>query len=140
MNTIRTFALALLAALLVTTALLADTSHTFGPLKDSPTFRSRVNFIITTQAPVILAEASTGSYTAPCHGLRANLAAAVARDPGSYAPVFAAHLVTNINVTTAGALTGTAAAGTLDSPVTDAAMLAAVASQWSTVAGCILNP
>lgn len=130
----------LVAALLSMVALHADTSQTFGPLAQSTLFLTRVTFITTQQAPVILTEAATGSYTAACHTLRANLAAALARNPPSYAPIFASHLVTNINVTSAGALTGTLAAGTLDTPATDAALLAAIASQWSTVAGCITNP
>ena len=120
--------------------LATEASQTYGPLAASPQFRMRVTYIIVTEAPVVLTEAGTGSYTAACHTLRANLAASVARTPDGYAPVFAAHLVTNINVTTAGALTGTASAGTLDTPATDAALLAAVAAQWSVVAGCITNP
>lgn len=124
----------------VTPADAQQNSLVFGPLANSPTFRSRVTYVITQQAPVVLTEAQTGSYTAACHTLRAALAAVVAADPQAKAQVFAAHLVTNINVTSAGALTGTVAAGTLDTPATDAALLAAVASQWSTIAGCITNP
>jgi hypothetical protein len=119
-------------------SLLADTSQTYGPLAQSPLFRMRVAFIIATEAPVILTEAGTGSYTAACHTLRSALAAGVARNPDGYAPIFASHLVTNINVTTGGALTGSG--NTLDSPASDASLLAAVASQWSTVSGCITNP
>lgn len=137
---IKRLSLALVASLLMAVGLSADTSQTYSPLTQSSLFQSRVTFIITTEAPVILTEATTGSYTAACHTLRANLAASVARNPASYAPIFAAHLVTNINVTTGGALTGTLAAGTLDTPASDAALLAAIASQWSTVAGCITNP
>lgn len=136
----RRLVLALGMAVLLAVGLAADTSQTYGPLAQSPVFRMRVSFIIVTQAPVILTEAQTGTYTAACHTLRANLAAAVARNPDGYAPVFASHLVTNINVTTGGALTGSTAAGTLDTPASDASLLAAVASQWSTVAGCITNP
>jgi hypothetical protein len=120
--------------------LSADTSQTYGPLAASAQFQSRVSFLITQEAPVVLTEAQTGSYTAACHTLRASLAAVVARNPQSYAPIFAQHLVTNINVTTAGALTGTLGAGTLDTPATDAALFAAIAAQWSTVAGCISFP
>lgn len=137
---LKKLSLALIVAVLASVGLSADTSQTYGPLSQSAQFRSRVTFIITTQAPVVLTEAATGSYTAACHTLRANLAAAVARNPDSYAPIFAAHLVTNINVTTGGALTGSLASGTLDTPASDAALLAAVAFQWSTVAGCITNP
>jgi hypothetical protein len=115
-------------------------SLVYGPLAKSPTFQGRVVYIITTQAPVVLTEAQTGSYTAACHTLRAALAARVAASPMDFASIFAAHLVTNINVTSGGALTGTVGAGTLDTPATDAALLAAVASQWSSVAGCITNP
>jgi hypothetical protein len=131
----------ILSIVLVSGAILsADTSQTYGPLAQSPLFRMRVSFIIATEAPVILTEAATGSYTAACHTLRASLAQGVARSPDSYAPIFASHLVTNINVTTGGALTGSSSAGTLDTPASDASLLAAVASQWSTVAGCITNP
>jgi len=137
---LKKLSLALVAALLLAVGLSADTSQTYAPLAQSAQFQMRVTFIITTEAPVILTEAATGSYTAACHTLRANLAAAVARNPQSYAPIFASHLVTNVNVTTGGALTGTLAAGTLDTPASDASLLAAVASQWSTVAGCITNP
>lgn len=135
----RRLLLGTVAALLVaTTCLAVESSVTFMPLASSAQFMNRVTFITAMEAPVIETEAATGSYTAACHTLRANLAAAVARNPGSYAPVFAPHLIANINVTTAGALTGSGA--TLDTPATDAALLAAVASLWSTVAGCITNP
>jgi hypothetical protein len=127
------FLLAFAVAGLAAVGLSADTSHTYGPLRDSAVFRSRVTFIITIQAPVVLAEASN----VPCHGQRAALAAAVASNPVNYAGIFAAHLVTNINVTTGGALTGSG--NTLDTPATDASLLAAVASQWPIVAGCITN-
>ena len=130
----------LLMCLCVGPLMAVENSVTFGPLIQSARFHLRVTYIITQQAPVIETEAATGSYTAACHTLRANLAAAIARNPDSYAPIFAAHLVTNINVTSGGALTGTLAAGTLDTPATDAALLAAVASLWSTVSGCITNP
>lgn len=132
--------LALVVAVLMVVGLSADTSHTFAPLAQSPLFRSRVTWTIAFTTPVILTEAATGSYTAACHTLRANLAAAVARNPDSYAPIFASHLVTMSNVTTAGALTGTLTAGTLDTPATDAALFSAVSAVWSTVAGCITNP
>lgn len=123
------------------TAAAVENSVTFMPLTQSTQFTNRVAYIIAMEAPVIETEAQTGSYTAACHTLRANLAASVARNPADFsARVFATHLVTNINVTTAGALTGTVSAGTLDTPATDAALLAAVASLWSTVAGCITNP
>lgn len=115
-------------------------SLTYGPLVNSSQFRLRVVYIITQQAPVVMAEAQTGSYTAACHTLRAALAVRVAADPVSFAGIFSAHLVTNINVTTGGALTGTLGAGTLDTPASDAALLAAIASQWSTIAGCVANP
>lgn len=132
--------LAVLFAIMLAIGVSADTSQTYGPLTKSPQFLLRVTFIVTQEAPVILTEAGSGSYTSSCHTLRANLAAAVARNPDSYASIFAAHLVTNVNVTSGGALTGTLAAGTLDTPATDAALLASVASLWSTVAGCITNP
>jgi hypothetical protein len=125
-------------AVLGAVALSADTSQTYGPLVNSALFQMRVTFIIAQEAPVILTEAATGTYTAACHTIRANLAAGVARNPAGYAPVFASHLVTNINVTSAGTPIGSGS--TLDTPATDAALLAAVASQWSTVAGCITNP
>lgn len=115
-----------------------ENSVTYTPLLASTQFTNRVTFIITTEAPVIETEATSGSYTALCHTLRANLAASVARNPGAYTPVFASHVITNINVTTGGALTGTGS--TLDTPATDASLLAAIASLWSTVAGCITNP
>ncbi len=129
----RTFTSFALSVLSVVT-MLADTSHTFGPLRDSALFRSRVTFIIAMQAPVVLSEASN----VPCHGLRAVLAASVSGNPQNYAGVFSANVVTNINVTSAGALTGSG--NTLDSPITDAALLAAVASQWSQISGCVVNP
>lgn len=129
-----------LVLILTVVGLSADNSQTYMPLVTSPVFTNRVQYILAQEAPVILTEAATGSYTAACHTQRAALAVQVAKGPAAFAPVFAVHLATNINVTTAGALTGSAAAGTLDSPVTDAAMLAAVASLWSAVSGCITNP
>lgn len=117
---------------------MPENSLTYMPLATSTTFTSRVQYILVQEAPVVLAEAS--SEPATIHAARAALAARVCANPASYAPVFAVHLATNINVTTAGALTGTATLGTLDTPATDAALLAAVASLWSTVAGVIVNP
>jgi hypothetical protein len=52
--------------------LTADTSQTYSPLTQSPLFNARVQFIVTQEAPVILTEAATGTYTAACHTLRAN--------------------------------------------------------------------
>lgn len=132
--------LVIVALIVATSAYAVENSVTFTPLLQSLEFQNRVTYIITMEAPVIETEAQTGSYTAACHTLRANLAAAVARNPPSYSPIFASHLITNVNVTTGGALTGTLLAGTLDTPATDAALLAAVASLWSTVSGCITNP
>lgn len=129
---------ALLLALLGTPVLAVENSNIYMPLVNSATFTNRAQYIIAMEAPVILAEAQTGSYTAACHAKRAQLAVIVAFSPAQYAPVFAVHLATNVNVTTAGALTGSGQ--TLDTPATDAALLAAVASLWSTVAGCITNP
>lgn len=119
-------------------AFAVENSITYMPLTRSDRFNDRVAYILTMEAPVIEAEAATGTYTAACHTLRANLAASVARGPQGYVPIFSVHLVTNVNITSGGALTGTG--NTLDSPATDAAILAAVASLWSTVAGCITNP
>lgn len=132
--------LAFVAALLMAVSLSADTSQTYGPLAQSPAFQSRVTWTLAFTAPVILTEAATGSYTAACHTKRAELAAQIARNPSAYAGVFAVHLSASSAVTTAGALTGTLTAGTLDSPITDAAMFSAVSAEWSTVAGCITNP
>lgn len=127
--------LALIAA--ATVGLFAvENSNTFMPLVQSPVFTARVQYVLAQEAPVIMAE--SGAIT--CHTARAALAVSIAKNPASYAAVFAVFLATNINVTSAGALTGSAAAGTLDSPVTDAAMLAAVASLWPSVAGCVTNP
>jgi hypothetical protein len=142
----RRFSLALLAAVLLAASVVAaDVSQTYSPLAQSPLFRSRVSFTIAQQAGVVLTEAGTNVtppnvYNAVCHTLRASLAQGVARNPDGYAPVFASHLVTHINITSAGAPTGSLANGTLDSPATDAALLAAVAGLWSTVSGCITNP
>lgn len=112
----------------------AENSNIYMPLVQSSTFTSRVQYILAQEVPSILTEASAVS----CHAVRAKFAANVAQSPVTFAPVFAVHLVTNINVTSAGALTGSGA--TLDTPATDAALLAAVASLWSTVAGCVTNP
>lgn len=130
-------ALALVVALVLVGTVVAqavENSVIYMPLTQSAQFTSRVTYIIATQAPVVLAEASGVT----CHPLRASLAARVAANPAAFAPVFAVHLVTNVNITTGGALTGTGA--TLDTPANDAALLAAVASLWPTVAGCITNP
>lgn len=118
--------------------LAVENSNTFMPLVGSFTFTNRVQYITAMEAAVILTEAQTGTYTAACHTKRVALAAIIALGPAGYAPVFAVHLATNINVTSAGALTGSGQ--TLDSPITDAAMLAAVASLWSTVSGCSSFP
>lgn len=129
--------LAIIVLLLLATPLMAQqNSNTYMPLVSSPTFTNRVQYILAQEAPVI--EAESGATT--CHLARAALAVKVSQNPASYAPVFAVFLATNINVTTAGALTGTVAAGTLDSPVTDAALLAAIASIWPSISGCISTP
>lgn len=131
----------LVLILLPIAGLLAQqNSNTFMPLVQSPTFTNRVQYILAQEAPVIETEAQTGTYTAACHTLRAGLAVKISQSPASYASVFAVFLATNINVTSAGALTGTSSAGTLDSPATDAALLAAVASIWPSIAGCVTNP
>lgn len=129
--------LLLVVALLFTAVLGAqavENSNIYMPLVQSATFTNRVQYILATEAPVVLSEASGVA----CHPLRAQLAARIAVGPASYAPVFAVFLVTNINVTSGGALTGSGA--TLDTPATDAALLAAIASIWPTVSGCITNP
>lgn len=116
----------------------AENSAVFMPLVQSALFTNRVQYVLAQEAPVVLTEAQTGSYTATCHTLRAALAVAIAKNPAGYANVFAVFLATNINVTSAGSLTGSQ--GTLDTPATDAALFSAVASLWSTVAGCVTNP
>lgn len=131
--------LTIIASLLMAASVLCvENSNTYSPLLNSATFTNRVTYITVQEAAVIETEAGTGTYTAPCHTLRAGLAASLARGPQAYTPVFAAHLITNINVIGGGALTG--AGLTLDTPATDAALLASIASLWSTVAGCITNP
>lgn len=124
--------------LMASPAFAQQNSNTYMPLTHSDRFNDRVAYMVAMEAPVIETEAATGSYTAACHTLRANLAAAIARGPASYVPIFAIHLATNVNITTGGALTGSGI--TLDTPATDAAILAAVASLWSTIAGCLTNP
>lgn len=123
-----------------------ENSQTFFPLVQSSTFTGRVQYILAQEAQVIQIEAvaytpaggDTHPSTAVCHTLRAALAVKVAGNPAVYAGGFAVFLSTNINVTSAGALTGTGL--TLDTPATDAALLAAVAGLWSSVAGCVTNP
>lgn len=125
---------------------MAENSLTYGPLAASQTFCNRVAYILAMQAPVVQVEAVAYAQpngdphvpSAAKHTLRATLAAQVARNPEAYAVVFAVHLATNVNVTSGGTLTG--AGGTLNTPATDAALLAAVAALWSTIAGCITNP
>lgn len=117
---------------------MAENSRTFASLALSPAFTLRVQYILVQQAPVVMSEVS--STPPEIHAARASLAAAIVKSPAGFAPVFAMHLSANINVTTAGALTGTLLAGTLDTPATDAALLAAIASLWSVVAGVITNP
>ncbi len=144
---LKRFALAFLSALTVAVgiailavSLSADTSQTYGPLAQSPAFRQRVSWMLAFTSPVILTEAATGTYTAPCHTKRAALAALVAANPDGYAGIFASHLAAAAAITGAGALTGTLAAGTLDTPANDATVFSAVSAAWSTVAGCITNP
>ncbi len=125
-----------------------QTSVTFMPLATSPLFQSRVTYNIVLAAPLVETEAATYTQpagdthpvTATCHSLRVQLAVAVARNPSSYAQIFAVHLVTSGNINLAGALTGTAGAGTLDTPATDGALFSAINAQWSDVAGCVTVP
>lgn len=130
------FIVALFFIMLTTGVFAVENSNLFMPLVGSPTFTARVQYILAQEAPVI--EAESGGIA--CHTARAALAVRVAQNPSGYAPIFAVFLTTNINVTTGGVLTGTTAAGTLDSPATDAALLAAVASIWPSIAGCVTNP
>ena len=126
----------LLALLLAAGAIgfAQQNSNTYMPLVQSAQFTNRVQYIIAQEANAIITTEASGA----CHAVRASLATQVAKGPSSYAPVFAVFLATNINVTSAGALTGSGA--TLDTPATDAALLAAVNVIWSTIAGCITNP
>jgi hypothetical protein len=141
---LRNASLAAVLLALVGVGLSADTSQTYGPLASSAQFQMRVAFALAQQSAVVLTEAQTAvspnPYNAPCHSLRTALAAQVARNPQSYAPIFAQHLAAHVNITTAGALTGTLTAGTLDSPANDAVVLSAVANVWNPVSGCISNP
>lgn len=123
-------------------------SVTFMPLTGSTQFLNRVQFNIVQTAPLIEVEVQaytpasgdTHPSTAACHSLRASLAANVARSPNVYAAVFAAHLVVNSAVTTAGALTGGGNTAIMDTPATDAALFSAIAAIWSTIAGCVTVP
>lgn len=137
------------ALLLVATPVFAQQpSVTFMPLTGSTQFLNRVQFNIVQTAPLIEVEAQaytpaggdTHPSTPACHTLRAQLAANVARTPSAYAAVFAAHLAANSAVTTAGALTGGGNTAITDTPATDAALFAAIAAIWSTVAGCVTVP
>lgn len=135
--------IALVLSLMIVTSVglfAVENSNTFFPLVQSPVFTGRVQYLIVKEAPVILTEAATGTYTAACHTKRAALAVSVSQNPASFAPVFAVHLTANINVTGGGALTGSASAGTLDTPAIDSSLFAAIDSLWSTVAGCVTNP
>lgn len=129
-----------------TPAFAQQPSVTFMPLASSTQFLNRVQFNIVQTAPLIEVEAQaytpaggdTHPSTAACHTLRAKLAASVAGNPTSYQAVFAAHLIVNSAVTSAGPLTG--AGVTLDTPATDGALFSAIAAIWSTVAGCVTVP
>src|SRR5665213_3483543 len=93
----------LLLLALAVPAYAQQTAVTLMPLTQSTQFMNRVLFQIVLTAPLIEVEATaytpSGGDTHPstpaCHTLRANLAAAIARDPSSYARVFADHLVTS---------------------------------------------
>ena len=121
-------------------------SVTYMALAGSNQFLNRVTFQIVLEAPLIEVEAvaytqasgDTHPVNAACHTLRANLARAVSQNPSAYAGIFALHLITSSNVTTAGVLTGTVA--TLDTPANDAALFSAVSAMWSDIAGCVTNP
>src|SRR5665213_4139669 len=138
--------LVLLLLLVTVPAYAQQTAVTVMPLTQSNQFMNRVRFQIVLTSPLIEVEATayapaggdTHPSTPACHTLRANLAAAIARSPDDYVRVFAEHLVTSSNITTAGALTGSG--GTLDTPATDAALFSAVNAMWSDVAGCVTNP
>ncbi len=143
----KTCAIALVVALLSGVGLEAvENSNIYMPLVQSATFTNRVQYILAMQAPVVQVEAvaytqptgDTHPVSAACHTRRVNLATLVVVGPSSYAPVFSVFLASNINVTSGGTLTGSGA--TLDTPATDAALLAAVAAIWSSVAGCVTNP
>lgn len=131
-----------------TSALAQLTAVQAMPLVQSTQFLNRVTFQIVLAAPLIEVEAvayspasgDTHPASAACHTARARLAASVAQNPSGYAMIFAIHLVTSSNVTTAGALTGGGNTSILDTPATDAALFSAVNAVWSDTAGCITNP
>lgn len=124
------------ALLCACVSLSADNSQTFMPLVSSPQFLNRSTYLIAQEAAAVLSEVNT----TPCHATRVSLAIQAARSPAGLSPIASVFLVSNINVTSAGALTGTLVAGTLDTPATDAALFAALDLSWNAMAGCIVHP
>jgi hypothetical protein len=116
------------------------------PLTQSQQFLNRVEFQILLAAPSIETEivaytpagGDTHPSSASCHSARALLAANVSKYPSGYPQVFALHIVTSGNITTAGALTGSGQ--TLDTPASDGALFSAVNAMWSDTAGCVTFP
>lgn len=103
-------------------------SNTQMTLVTSPVFLQRVQYLAVQQARVVLAETGVGTT----HAARATYAKSVVASPASRAAEASVMLVGGTN------LIGPAISGTspnVDSAVTDAALLAQIATFWNALAG-----
>ena len=97
-------------------------------LVNSPQFTTRITYLLTQQARVVLTEAGIGAT----HGCRALYAQKVSVYAAAVTPVASTMIVGGVNLV--GTVTGSGA--TADSTATDAAILSQIATFWNQLAGC----
>jgi hypothetical protein len=108
---------------------MPNESTTQMALVESPVFTKRVQYLLTQQARVVLAEIGVGNQT---HPGRAAYARNVVTNPAPYASTASVMLVGGFNITSK-AITGSGA--TADSAATDADILSQIATFWNALAG-----
>lgn len=113
-----------------------ETSQKQMKLRSTPDFLQRLEYIMVTQASVVLAE-SNGTAN---HTERTNYAKLVLNFPTEYAQKASTLVSGGINVTSATTATPNDDTGVATFTTTDAALLSQVATLWNTLAGVVLNP
>lgn len=130
----RLFVIGSVLALIATSAAAQNTSTTQMQLVASPTFTTRLQYLMVQQAAVVLNEA----HSFPCHAARIQYAFSVLTSPAQMASN-AAILVSGSNVGGAvivGTVTLTGTPPVVDSSASDTALLTALVNGWNTLAKC----
>jgi len=98
-------------------------------LVSSGLFLNRMQYLMVTQARVVLAETSVGST----HAARAAYAKQVVLSPSAFAAVAAVMVVGGVNLLPPATITGSG--DNADSSATDAEILSQIATFWNQLAG-----